>query len=77
MGIVMYEMLTGHPPFDGDSPVRVAMQHIQDVPMPPSQFNPTIPPALEEIIMHCLEKAPEMRFRDGSQLAQALGLSIR
>src|SRR5258706_638394 len=72
LGIVMYEMLTGRPPFDGDTPVAVAMQHIQDVPVPPSQHNPSIPPALDEIIMLCLEKVPEMRFRDGSQLARAL-----
>jgi serine/threonine protein kinase len=72
LGIVMYEMLTGRVPFDGDSPVAVAMQHIQDQPAPPSQINPTIPPALEEIILRCLEKVPEMRFRDGAQLARAL-----
>ena len=72
MGIVMYEMLTGHPPFDGDSPVAIAMQHIQVVPTPPSLINPNIPVPLEEIIMRCLEKASEMRFRDGSQLARAL-----
>src|SRR5260370_1909645 len=72
LGIVMYEMLTGRPPFDGDNPVAVAMQHIQDPPTPPRQLNPTIPPALEEIILRCLEKVPEMRFRDGSQLARAL-----
>jgi len=72
LGNVMYEMLTGHPPFDGASPVAVAMQHIQDPPPPPSQFNPNIPPALEEIVLRCLEKAPEMRFRDGSQRARAL-----
>jgi serine/threonine protein kinase len=72
VGIVMYEMLTGRPPFDGDSPVAVAWQHVQDAPIPPSQFNPAIPAALEEIILRCLEKVPEMRFRDGSQLARAL-----
>jgi bifunctional DNase/RNase len=72
LGIVMYEMVTGHPPFDGESPVAVVMQHIHDMPVPPSQLNPNIPPALEEIIMRCLEKAPEMRFRDGSSLALAL-----
>ena len=72
LGIVMYEMLTDHTPFDGDTPAIIAMQHIQDAPTPPSQFNPHIPPALEEIIMRCLEKAPEMRYRDGSQLARAL-----
>ncbi len=72
LGIVMYEMLTGHPPFDGDTPVAVAMQHIQDAPTPPSHLNPQIPPALEAIILRCLEKVPEMRFQDGSQLARAL-----
>lgn len=72
LGIVMYEMLTGRPPFDGDTPVAVAMQHIQDAPMPPGQLNPNIPPALEEIILRCLEKVPEMRFPDGNVLARAL-----
>src|SRR6202521_4408010 len=74
LGSVMFEMLTGRTPFDGDTPVAVAMQHIQDAPVPPSQFNPSIPPALEEIILRCLEKVPEMRFRDGSTLARALEL---
>jgi eukaryotic-like serine/threonine-protein kinase len=72
LGIVMYEMVTGHPPFDGDSPVAVAMQHIQDVPTPPSHLNPNLPLALEEMILRCLEKVPEIRFRDGSSLARAL-----
>src|SRR5262249_2839186 len=72
LGIVMYEMLTGRTPFDGDTPVAVAMQHIQDIPTPPSQCNPNIPPALEGIIMRCLEKIPEMRYRDGNSLARAI-----
>jgi len=72
LGMVMYEMLTGHPPFDGDSPVAVAMKHIHDTPKLPSQFNPNIPAALEEIIIRCLEKLPNMCFRDGSELARAL-----
>jgi serine/threonine-protein kinase len=74
LGIVMYEMLTGRTPFDGDTPVAVAMQHIQDIPMPPSQLNPKIPSALEDIIMRCLEKVPEMRYRDGNALARAIEL---
>ncbi len=72
LGIVMYEMLTGHPPFDGNSPVVVAIQHIKDKPEPPGQFNPDIPASLEEIILRCLEKKPGARFPDGSQLAHAL-----
>jgi len=72
LGIVMYEMLAGRTPFDGDTAVAVAMQHIQDTPIPPTQYNPGIPQALEDIIMRCLEKVPEMRYRDGSTLARAL-----
>lgn len=72
LGIMMYEMLTGHPPFDGNSAVVIAMQHIQDKPEPPGQFNPSIPAALEKIILQCLEKEPRARFPDGSQLARAL-----
>src|SRR5713101_2035345 len=74
LGIVMYEMVTGRTPFDGENAVAVAMQHIQDAPTPPSHLNPNLPPALEEIILRRLEKVPEMRFRDGSQLAHALEL---
>jgi eukaryotic-like serine/threonine-protein kinase len=72
LGIVLYEMLTGRTPFDGDTPVAVAMRHIQDAPEPPSNFNPRITPGLERIILRCLEKDPRDRFRDGDALAYAL-----
>ena len=72
LGIVMYEMLTGRPPFDGDTPVAVAMAHLQDEPTPPRQLNPNIPSALEAIILCCLEKEPEKRFQNGDQVARAL-----
>jgi eukaryotic-like serine/threonine-protein kinase len=72
LGIVMYEMLTGRPPFDGDTPVAVAMKHIQEQPEPPSTYNPSIAPGLERIILRCLEKDPRDRFRDGDALAYAL-----
>jgi serine/threonine protein kinase len=77
LGMVMYEMVTGHPPFDGNSPVEIAMKQINDIPKPPSQFNPNIPIMLEEIIMRCLEKSPNIRYRDGSQLARALELMTK
>jgi serine/threonine protein kinase/beta-lactam-binding protein with PASTA domain len=72
LGIVMYEMLTGRTPFEGDTPVAVAMQHLQDAPLPPSNINPNIPAPLEDVILRCLEKVPEMRFRDGNVLAKTL-----
>lgn len=68
----MYNMLIDHPPFDGDIHIVVTKKHMNEIPMPPSQFNPTILTALEEMIMRCLEKAPDMRFRGGSQLARVL-----
>jgi serine/threonine protein kinase len=72
LGIVMYEMLAGRTPFDGGNSIAVELLHVHEQPMPPRQLNPNIPPALEGIILRCLEKVPEMRFRDGSQLARAL-----
>ena len=72
LGIVMYEMLTGRTPFDGDTPVAIAMQHIHDAPIPPSQFNPSFPSTLEMTVLQCLEKVAEQRYPDGSQLAHAL-----
>ncbi len=72
LGIVMYEMLTGKTPFDGDTPVAVAMRHIQDIPEPPSRINQMIPRDLERIILRCLEKDPRDRYPNGDALAYAL-----
>jgi serine/threonine protein kinase len=72
LGIVLYEMLTGKPPFDGDTPVSVAVRHIQDLPDPPSNKNPRIPRGLETLILRCLEKDPRDRYSDGETLAKAL-----
>ncbi len=77
LGIVMYEMLTGKTPFDGDTPVAVAMKHIQDIPEPPTHMNPMIPRELERIIMRCLEKDPRDRYPNGDALAYALDQYVR
>jgi serine/threonine-protein kinase len=72
LGIVLYEMVVGRTPFDGDTPVAVAMKHIQELPEPPRHFNSHISPALERLILRCLEKDPRDRYRDGDALAYAL-----
>src|SRR5207247_9314132 len=61
-----------HQAIECTSSMAFAKQQIQSFPTPHIHFNPNLPPALEEIILRCLEKVPEMRFRDGSQLARAL-----
>ncbi|HTK06496.1 MAG TPA: serine/threonine-protein kinase [Ktedonobacteraceae bacterium] len=72
LGMAMYEMLTGRTAFTGKTSEEIEEQHMQNAPLPPSQLNPAIPPAMEEIILRCLEKTPEKRFSNGSQLAHAL-----
>ena len=56
LGIVMYEMVTGRVPFDGDSTVAVAIQHLQDEMVPPSTYAPNLPISLEKIIQKCTQK---------------------
>jgi serine/threonine protein kinase len=72
LGVVMFEMLTGRPPFVGPTAVSIAMQHASTNPPPLRQFNANVPPAAEEIAMRALEKEPEDRFRSAAAMQQAL-----
>lgn len=72
LGAVLYEMLLGRPPFLGETPDAIVMQQICNVPPSPRQQNPLLPPALEEVLLRCLEKEPTRRFQDGNALAHAL-----
>jgi eukaryotic-like serine/threonine-protein kinase len=72
VGIVLYEMLTGRVPFDGESPVSIALKHVSEAPVPPSQFNPAIPSALEQVVLWSLNKDPADRPADADQLIEAL-----
>lgn len=71
-GVVLYEMLTKTLPFDGDSAVSIAMQHVSDKPEPPSRRNPAIPPQIDKIILRTLSKDPAERFPSGAALETAL-----
>ena len=68
LGVVMYEMMTGRAPYDGDSPVAVAIQHINGSPVMPSVLNPNIPGGLEQIIMKCMSTDPGQRYSSATAL---------
>ncbi|MGI9252797.1 MAG: protein kinase domain-containing protein, partial [Thermomicrobiales bacterium] len=72
VGVVAYEMLTRMLPFDADTPVGVAMQHIQEPPPAPSEMLPSIPPAVDAIVMRALEKDPTRRFPSAGAFARAM-----
>lgn len=75
-GITMYEMITGHVPFDGDSTVSVAIKHLQEEIISPSEEVPDIPFSLDCIIMKCCEKNPEKRYHDCQALITDLKHSL-
>ena len=62
LGVVMYEMVTGRVPFDADTPVSVALQHIQEEPVEPIVLNSQIPLSLNKIILKAMQKEPSMRY---------------
>lgn len=72
LGIVLYEMLTGEVPFDGDNPVQVALMHINDDITPPSKLVPGIPPALEKLVMKATDKFQSNRYRNAEELLEDL-----
>ena len=72
LGIVMYEAATGRVPFAGDDAISVAMKQVNEAPQPPSLINPNVDPALEAIILRCMEKNPADRYQSADELARAL-----
>jgi serine/threonine protein kinase len=68
LGVVIFEMVTGRPPFLGDTPVAVASKHVREHPPAPREINPGVPPDLEAIILKCLAKSPDHRYATGDDL---------
>jgi eukaryotic-like serine/threonine-protein kinase len=67
-GCLLYELLVGRPPFVGDSPVSVAYQHVREDPLPPSQFDPEVPPEIDAIVLKALAKNPENRYQSADEM---------
>jgi len=72
LGVVLYRAVTGRVPFDGTSPLAIAMRHRNDKPLRPAQFNPGCPPELEDFILRLLEKDPARRFASAREALQVL-----
>ena len=72
VGVMLYEMLTGRLPFDGESAVSVALMHMQNDATPPREINPSIPVGLEQIVMHAMMKNPNRRYHSDAEMLRDL-----
>jgi beta-lactam-binding protein with PASTA domain/predicted Ser/Thr protein kinase len=75
-GCLLYELLTGRPPFVGDSPVSVAYQHVREEPQPPSSLDPDVPAAVDAIVMRALTKDREQRYQNADQMRADIGRAL-
>ncbi len=72
LGVVLYEMLTGRVPFEGESPVSVALKHIREVPPPPRELNPRVPPSAERVVIRAMAKDSERRYQTAAEMLRDL-----
>lgn len=75
-GVVLYEMLTGKVPYDGDNPVAVAMQHLHATPVPIQNLAPDVPPAMVRVCMKAMEKNPAQRYQTARDMAADLRAAL-
>jgi serine/threonine protein kinase/predicted Zn-dependent protease len=72
LGVIIYEMVTGRAPFEGDTALSIAVKHKTEMPLDPRKYNEQLSEELSQIIMRCLEKDKENRFQDAAELRKAL-----
>ena len=72
IGVMLFEMIAGHPPFRGNTPMEVLIKHASDPPPALSASRPDVPPALERVVLRCLAKDPAERFQSAAELLEAL-----
>jgi len=72
LGCILYEMLTGLVPFSGSTPLAIAMKHTSESPRNPREFVSSIPPALEQFVLHALEKRPQDRPQNAAGVSQGI-----
>ena len=77
LGVVMYEMLTGRVPFDADTPVSVALKHMQEKPIEPIKLNPSIPYSVNKIIIKAMQKEPSLRYQSATEMIMDLNNSLK
>lgn len=77
LGVVMYEMVTGKVPFDADTPVSVALKHMQEDPEEPIELNPNLPGAVNKIIMKALKKDTTLRYQTASEMLSDLRRALK
>ena len=76
-GCMLYELLTLRPPFTGDTPLSVVYQHVQDLPVPPSQANSRVPASLDALVLRSLAKEPDDRFQSADEFRAHLQHALR
>ena len=77
LGIVMYEMLTGRVPFDADTPVSIALKHMQEDPIEPTKLNSAIPYSVNKIILKAMKKDANSRYQTATEMLRDLGLALK
>lgn len=77
LGVVMYEMLTGRVPFDADTPVSIALKHMQEKPVEPIKLNPAIPYSVNKIILKAMQKDTNLRYQSATEMLRDLSLALK